>query len=320
MFKGNHTFSAKADGVNSSSLLAFSAGLLLSLGLLLPVAAQELPQASTASELPRAIPVVPGEENIPLEPAIPMAKPVQAGDVEAEPGFDGLPLDPTLPIELKILSPKPKEIVGTQDVDIFFSLSNYHLMEGGNRLHIIVNNGSPLVKTDLASPLSLKNLSQGGYTIRAMVVRPDGTMIQQPGCFAIVHFYVRKKDFQNYTDPKLPYLTVNLPQSGEVDMDDKGRVCFDYLIHNPPTDGAACKILYKIEGFEGFIEQPVGPIYWSNLPPGRHKLVVELFDGQGQPVFGVFNRIERVFDVRKVLKALPFVPESSTGLPVEAPQ
>jgi hypothetical protein len=275
--------------------------------------------AQTPESSPSAV-ASPQEPVLAAEEVIPAAQPVDRDQPGMEPGYDGLPLDPALPIELKIVSPKPNEIVGFQDVDLFFSLSNYHLAESGNRLHIIVNNEPPVVKTDMASPLTLKKLSQGGYTVRAMVVRPDGTMIQEPGCFAMVHFYVRKKDFQNYTDPRLPYLTVNLPQSGEIDMDEKGRICFDYLVHNRPTDGTNCRILYKIEGYEGFVEQPLGPIYWSNLPPGRHKMVVELFDAQGQPVFGVFNRVERVFDVRKVLKALPYVPDSSNGLPMEAPQ
>jgi len=282
--------------------------------------AQENGESSLPTEPTAAAVVLPGGETTEAKQAIPMAVPVEDDGTSFEPGYDGLPLDPALPIQLKILSPQPKEITNSQDVYVFFSLDNYHLAEGGNRLHILVNNGPPIVKTDVASPLSLKQLSQGGYTIRAMVVRPDGTMIQQPGCFAIVHFYVKKKDFQNYTDPKHPYLTVNLPQGGDIDMDETGRVCFDFLIHNPPSEGSPSRILYKIEGFEGFIDQPVGPIYWSNLPPGRHKMVVELFDGQGNPVFGVFNRVERVFNVRRVLKAVPYVPESSDGLAPEAPQ
>jgi hypothetical protein len=318
MFKVSHTFSVYTDGVNPLSVWVLLVALLFFLAR--PLEAQESETRPVPGDPLSVKEQSSGDGTLVVETSIPQAQPVQPGDTDSEPGYDGLPLDPSLPIELEILSPKSKEILGTADVDIFFNLKNYHLAEGGNRLHIVVNNGSPIIKIDVASPLTLKKLSQGGYTIRAMVVRPDGTMIQQPGCFAIVHFYVRKKDFQNYTDPKLPFLTVNLPQDGEIDMDEDERICFDYVIHNPPSDGTSCKIFYKIEGFEGFVEQPVGPVFWSKLPPGRHKMVVELFDGKGQPVFGVFNRVERIIDVRRVLKALPYVPESSTGLPPEAPQ
>ncbi|NJK93318.1 MAG: hypothetical protein HC904_16820 [Blastochloris sp.] len=261
----------------------------------------------------RAALLIPAAEEASVEPAVPLAQPVQgeelAGEAAFEPGYDGKPLDPTLPITLKILAPQPREIIDRQEVDVFFSLNNYHLAEGGNRLHIIVDNDPPIIKTDIPSPLTLKNLGQGGHTIRAMVVRPDGTMIQEPGCFVIVHFYVRKKDFQNYTDPKLPFLTLNLPMSDTIQMDEKDRLCFDFLIHNPPSDGSGSKIHYKLEGFEGFLEQSVGPVYLSKLPPGRHKLVVELFDGKGAPIFGVFNRVERIFDVQKVPKAMPYDPD-----------
>lgn len=255
----------------------------------------------------------------PVEPTSVVAVPVDVLTEGSEQGYDGLPLDPSLPIELKILTPQSRSILPTQEVDIFFSLTNYFLAEGGNRLHIIVDNAAPIIKTDIASPLTLKNLSQGGHTVRAMVVRPNGTMIQQPSCMATLYFYVLKKDFQNYTDPKFPSLTVNLPLDGDIEMDDKDRLCFDYFIHNPPVDGSACKIRYKLEGYEGFIDQMVGPIFWSEMPPGRHKLIIELFDDKGQPIFGVFNRVERVFNVRKIMKAQPVTPET-TGLTDERPQ
>jgi hypothetical protein len=317
MFKKNTTFLAYDTGVNICVCLVF-----LFLSLSLPLLAQEDTSIQPAT-IPRAEMVSPAASvsEIPTVGEVtvaPMATPSNPMEVGVEPGYDGLPLDPSLPIELKILAPNVKEILPTQDVDIFFSLSNYFLAEGGNRLHIIVNNAPPIVKTDIISPLSLKGLSQGGYMIRAMVVKPDGTMIQQPGCMAVLTFYVKKKDFQNYTDPKLPYLTVNLPAQGDIEMDERGRICFDYIIHNLPADGSGAKIRYSLEEYEGFVEQTVGPIFWSDVPQGKHKLVVELFDGKGQPIFGIFNRVERTFDARKTPKAQPYVPPTE-GLTDENP-
>lgn len=266
--------------------------------------------------IPQAIPVT--EEGVDATMEVPEGEIPQAIPIHNS-GYDGLPMDPSRPIRIQILSPRPDEVVGSQDVDIFLDLDNYKLAENGNRVHVIVDNQPPIVRTDIAAPISLKNISEGGHSVRAMVVKPDGTWLHDEGCFVMVHFYVKKKDFQNFVDPKLPFLTVNLPMNETVMMDEEDRILFDYRIHVPEGDKGAYKVRYKMEGYDGFIEQTQGPVLWSNITPGRHQLTVELFEKSGKPVFGIFNRVERTFEVRKVLKAAPVDPEAppTTGMPNE---
>lgn len=247
-------------------------------------------------------------ELVPEDTEAPAAEGVT--DVLAEPetrGRDGLPDDPARPVKLRIVSPRPREIIPTSVVDVFLEVENYTLVEGGNRLHVILDNGVPQTWTDVRRPFPLKNLSEGGHSVRVLAVRPDGTSIRGKEAFAMVHFYVKRKDFQNYADPDWPFLTVNLPLAGEVDLDGQGRLCFDYWAHNTDFENSGLRLKYQLDSYEGELAED-GPVYWSNLPPGRHKLVVELFDKTGQPVFGTFNRVEREFTVRQVLRAVPLQP------------
>ena len=283
-----------------------------------PTALPVIPSAPDQS-IPFAVPALPIDGEIPVAPALPIE--MQEGEIPVATvvteedllppsnGYDGRPIDHTLPIEVKILAPAPKEILPTRDVDIFIDISNYKLAEGGNRIHLIHNNKSPISIDDITSPVTLKNLPEGGHTIRVFAVKPSGHSFARPKAFKVVHFYVVKKDFQNYINASGPYITINLPNSGVMDSDELGRVPFDYRLHNALFDPLrGHKLKFSVAGFEGWIDKP-GPIYWSNLPNGKHKLKVQLYDATNKPVPGVFNLVERSFEVRKVLKAVPMIKE-----------
>jgi hypothetical protein len=272
--------------------------------------AQEAPEPPP----PRAEVVVPApDETAAVAPEI-----AEAGEAPAQPlvpetrGKDGLPDDPSLPVRVRIISPRPREIIPTSVVDVFLEVDNYTLTEGGNRLHVILDNGAPMPWSDVRRPFPLKNLNEGGHTVRVLAVRPDGVSLRGGEAFAMVHFYVKRKDFQNYTDPQAPFLTVNLPAEGAADLDSQGRLVFDYWVHNTDFANSGLRLKYQLDAYEGELAED-GPVLWSNLPPGKHKLVVELFDKTGQPVFGPFNRVEREFTVRQVLRAVPVEPEGENA-------
>lgn len=271
-----------------------------------PIPAQTplAPPEEDLSSIPRAEPVV-------TPAGIPVATPVEAERLEPT-AFDGLPTNPALPIAVQILSPTPQSVVDDPQTDIFLKVENYKLAKGGNCIHLIHNNEAPISIYDLKRPLTLKNLAIGGHSLRAFAVKPNGESFSENKAFSFVHFYVHKKDFQNYVNTADPFLTVNLPSSGTVDTDESGRVTFDYRLHNgffDPSKGY--KLKYRISGFEGTISK-TGPVYWANLPRGKHTLLVQLYDSQDNPAPGVFNHVEREFEIRKVLKAVPLETEENT--------
>ena len=272
--------------------------LLLSwLGLACPGHAQEEETPPSADPQPPQTLTIPAEEP---GPAVP-------------PGYDGKPLNPALPIAIKILSPKPEEVLNKSTVDIFFDVQNFALARGGNRLHVLVNNNPPVVIDNAKIPLVLKELPEGGHTVRVLAVRPDGMSLSEPEAFAQVHFFVRKKNFLNFTNPGLPYLTVNLPQEGILDIGEGERIWLDFKTHNAPLapDGDYA-VKYKINNAEGVTHENRA-VYWENLKPGRYNLTVELTTRDGTAIPGSFNFVKRTFDVRIAPKAEFAAPPSSGG-------
>lgn len=277
-------------------------------------------QTQSGERAPRAIPVNPSEqENQQPEgqemETITAPRAVEVDErairiyenwmVEGKTGRDGLPIDPGKPMKLILLSPRQDEVIASGTIDVFFDVENYLLAEGGNRIHVIIDNQSPRPYHDIVRPMTIKGLSEGGHCIRAYLVKPNGEMIRDKEAFVMRRFYIKRKDFQNYTDPRAPFLTVNLPLKGVVEADQEDRVCFDYLIHNVKDEEITnYKLRYLLDKHEGFLSEQ-GPVYWSNLKAGKHKLVVELFDKNDQPIFGAFNRVEFDFEVKRILRAQP---------------
>jgi hypothetical protein len=222
----------------------------------------------------------------------------------AEPGFDGKPIDPLLPVQIAILAPKLESLSNASEVDVFFEIKNYLLAAGGNRLHVVLDNQPPIEVTSLKRPLTLRNLSEGGHTLRVMAIQPDGKLLRDPKAYALTHFFVRKKDFQNYTNPDLPYFTVNLPLHGTLDLTPDDSLWFDFLCHNVPENSPDYQVRYRLQNIEG-LEKPGKAVYWKNLKPGRYDFVAELVNHDGVPVVGVFNRVTRTIQVRETQKAIP---------------
>ncbi len=255
---------------------------------------------------------VPLSAEPPIAPAVP-ALPVEPAE-PVEPGYDGKPLDALTSVQVNVLAPKTESVISGSEVDFFFEVKNYRLAPNGNRLHVVLDNQSPIAVDSLKRPLTLRDLSEGGHTIRVFAVQPDGKLLRDSKAFAFVHFFVRKKDFQNYTNPELPYLTVNLPLQGNLDLTPEDSLWFDCLCHNIPDNSDAFRVRYRLQNIEG-MEKPGKAVYWKNLKPGRYDFTAELVNREGVPVVGVFNRVSRTIQVRETQKAMPaeVVPQVREG-------
>lgn len=272
----------------------------------------------TANPIP---PQEPGATASPISPAPASASP-PATSSDTTAGYDGKAVDPNSPITIRIISPKPDEIVSDNTVDIFFEVHNYALADQGNCLHIIVNNQPPVAYYNTSAPFTLRGLTEGGHTIRVFAAKPDGRMLEDLTAFASVHFFVRKKNFQNFVPAEAPLLTVNMPADGVVDVEPNGRVWFDFRTDNAPLSKDTFSVRYVINNMEAFATDNK-PIYWEGLKPGRYDFTAELVDATGQQQTGLFNQVKRTFQVRWPRKAMASettAPPAPVTPPVAPPQ
>jgi hypothetical protein len=263
-------------------------------------------------------PAVPEPATDAIETPAPSTPAMAAAPVDspAEPGYDGKPIDPSKPVVVRIISPRDDEVLDTNSVDIFLAVDNYRLAAGGNRLRIILNNENPREIEDTEAPVVIPELSQGGHTLRAYAVDPSGKALTNPEAFAMAHFFIRKKDFQNFVDRKAPLLTVNCPLNGKMDISDDDPVYLDFLVFNAPLGGDGYSIHYKLNQKEEYLAT-AEPVAWKDLKPGRYELLVRLVDKHREPIPGQYNQVVRTFDVRPVVKpsAVDDTPNQAGPLP-----
>ena len=239
-----------------------------------------------------------------VRPAEPIHEPVRKAERAVKPPTNtGAPVDPSLPVRIMVESPKEGEVMPWETVDVFVRAENYAIGDGGNRLHVIVDNGSPMEHSHELKPVVLHGLAPGAHVLRVVAVKPDGKMLANPEAKARVNFYVRRKDFSNFQPEDHPYLTVNLPKDGMAFPDAEGKVWLDFRAHNVTLSKEGYRVRFRLDGVETIL--PSGdPYAWTGLSEGRHRLVVELIDEEGDPVSEIFARVERTFEIPRTVKAV----------------
>ena len=241
------------------------------------------------------------QEEEPVRRAEPATEAVRAVEPPTEPVRKAVAVNPT--VRVLIESPQEDQILPWETVDVFVRAERAFLGEGGNRLHVVLDNGSPIEHDHELKPVVLRGLAPGAHVLRVMVVQPDGKMLANPEAMARVNFYVRRKDFSNFQPADQPYLTVNLPKDGPAFPDSEGKVWLDFRVHNVTLSQDGYRVRCRLDGAEISLPR-AEPHAWTGLPEGRHRLVVELLDEEGDPVPEIFARVERTFEIPRMVKAV----------------
>jgi len=210
---------------------------------------------------------------------------------------------PDQPVLLKIESPEEGQVMPWETVDVFIRVQNYALGEGGNRLRAIVDNGSPIEHASDLKPIVLRGLSPGAHSLRVYGVKPDGKILTDSGSEQRINFYVRRKDFSNFQPEDHPYLTVNLPLDGMGFPDADGKIWLDFRAHNVVLGKDKYRVKVQMNGVETILSSGA-PYAWAGLEEGRHRMVIELVDEEGDPVSEIFARVERTFEIPRIVKAV----------------
>jgi hypothetical protein len=257
---------------------------------------------------------VSAQDEEPVRRAQPVAEEVRAAEPHQEPvrkaeravkppTNTGAPIHADQPVRVIVESPQEGEVMPWETVDVFVRAENYSIGDGGNRLHVILDNGSPIEHANELKPVVLHGLAPGAHVLRVVAVKPDGKMLANPEAKARTNFYVRRKDFSNFQPEDHPYLTVNLPKDGMAFPDPEGKVWLDFRAHNVTLSKEGYRVRFRLDGVETILNSPE-PHAWTGLSEGRHRLVVELIDEEGDPVSEIFARVERTFEIPRMVKAV----------------
>ncbi len=240
---------------------------------------------------------------------------------DAQPVPAGVP--PVVPApSVRVVFPEDDGVTESSSVLLTMEALNLPALPEGNApLRLILDNQVPTEVDDPTVPIGLTNLAEGGHLLRLYAVDGEGKMLGNSESFATVRFFVRRRDFQNALVPGLPWLTVNIPtgtpfftevlgQDAKVQTQAQARVALDFSVRGENTEG--CQIHYQLNHREATV--PAGKkIAWSDLKAGRYTLMVELLGADGLPVQGIFNQVQRTFDVQTPVKALSLVPVPSSA-------
>lgn len=190
---------------------------------------------------------------------------------------------------VRILEPRPEEILPGPDVTVRFATGGMCMAECGNSLHFMLDNEPFEVQHDPNHPHVFKDVRPGTHTIRVYLANRMHEAIR--GTLAIVTFSVAYPDGENRPAYGAPLLTYNLPQ-GEYLGVDAGDIAVDYLVSNVRLAPGSNKVAYYVNGRRFFVTDGA-PRHLKELPPGYHTIRMELQDANGDLIQGPFNSVER---------------------------
>ena len=224
---------------------------------------------------------------------------------------------PTGPVELRILSPKPDEVIPMPaapaggpaprgaSVEVKFEIKNYEIFQDpvtktGQHIHVILDNQPYFAHYDSSKAWLFKNIPPGTHTIRAFPSRPWHESIKEPGAFAMVTFHVGAKDGKNTPLPGVPLLTYSRPK-GKYSKAEAAKVMLDFYVTGCEiTDKSvpnSCRVRYKLDDQPEVTLTKWAPVWWEGLAVGKHTYVIGLTRDGKIVENGPFNLVKPPFEI-----------------------
>ncbi len=203
----------------------------------------------------------------------------------------------------------------------------------GNHIHVILDNQAYEAYYNLGQPFELRNLMDGEHVLRVFPSRPWHESYKNAGAFQMVKFTVKngggdaakpvtaangapaantgaaptpegkemKPSNAGPVDAKKPLLTYSRPK-GEYKGADANAIMLDFWLTNAKLtgDGGEYRVRYSIDlGPPKFIDK-WEPIWLTGWPAGKHNVMLELVDKQGNVVDnGGYNSTTREILITK---------------------
>ena len=202
---------------------------------------------------------------------------------------------PSGPVTLKIVAPKPDELIpippaaagqppaNGAPVEVKVELTGYETFQdpatkAGQYVALMLDNIPTIFAYyDVSKPWLFKKIPKGTHTLRAFPMRPWGESIKGDSAFASVTFSVGEKDGKNVNEAGAPVLTVTSPR-GKV-KGETGRVLLDFLVTGCPiaekgTGADSCRVRYKLDTEKEVTLSKEEAVWLENVTPGKHAWVV----------------------------------------------
>ncbi|WP_338462868.1 hypothetical protein VZH09_05880 [Synechococcus elongatus IITB7] len=206
--------------------------------------------------------------------------------------------------QVKILSPKPDQVIESDRVEVKLQVRDYPLFlneqwQMGPHLHLILDNEPYQAIYDVSQPIELTDLQPGTHTLRVFASRPWHESFKNEGAYAQVSFSVFTPTESDRPNLNQPLLTYSRPK-GSYGAE---PVMLDFYLTNAPLHSLAqaddeiedWQIRVTVNG-ESFRTEDWQPIYLEGLKPGRNWVKLELLDERAQPRSGPFNTTVRLID------------------------
>jgi hypothetical protein len=237
---------------------------------------------------------------------------------------------------IKIVSPRKDEVVNGSRVEVKLDLSGD--LKGymphkdpttgkGNHVHVILDNQPYEAYYELGQPFELRNLAEGGHTLRVFPSRPWHESYKNDSAFQMVKFTVKGggdaskptttnsgqtmappregKDFPasaaGDVHPSKPLLTYSRPK-GEYKDADADPIMIDFWLSGAKLkgDGGEYRVRYIVDDDEPKFIDKWEPIWLSGWISGKHTVRLELLDKDDRPVEnGGYNTTSREISVVK---------------------
>lgn len=147
-------------------------------------------------------------------------------------------------------------------------------------------------------------LRPGMHVIRVFPARSFKESLKDKGCFAVRTFYHQNRDQRFSVDLCKPYLTYNEPQ-GTCFQQGCGQqgcnpqpILLDFYITNCQLSRDGYKVAVEIDHATKEILTSWQPYYIYGLKRGTHHIRLQLLDSNNQLVPGIFNNVERRFNIQ----------------------
>ena len=175
----------------------------------------------------------------------------------------------------------------------------------GQHMHVIVDNQPYMANYTPGEPFDVGTLDEGAHSLVVFPSRSYHESVKGEDAYDILNFWVGEETGTFPLDPSQPTIIYSRPK-GTYSGASADRIMLDFYLHNVTLSPDGYKAHYTIRPADvGADAEPLAsatltewaPAFVTGLEPGHYIVRLELLDGEGNVVPGLYNTTEREITV-----------------------